>query len=66
MKDKWKSCYGCKHLDSCMDGAGGGLYKCRQRPGVVVGEWGHWLGTEEPCHPAEWGCWESQEGVNEM
>lgn len=43
------SCYGCKYLTSIPDGAGGGLYTCRKRPGLVLGEWGHW--TDESDEP---------------
>jgi hypothetical protein len=55
-----KSCDGCIYLGSLPDAAGGGLYKCRKRPGLVVGEWGHWAVPEydEPTHPAEWDCYE--------
>jgi hypothetical protein len=42
-------CYGCKHLFSSPDGAGGGLYLCNKYPGVVLGEWGHWTSeVDEP------------------
>lgn len=58
-----QSCKGCKHLDSIPDAAGGGLYKCMKRPGLVVGEWGHWTNPEydEPTHSADWGCYEKIE-----
>jgi hypothetical protein len=50
VKEK-KYCYGCKHLDSWPDAAGGGTYHCALRPGLVVGEWGHW--TDESDKPKE-------------
>ena len=36
-------CYGCQHLTGDYDGAGGLLYKCKLRPGLVVGEIAHWI-----------------------
>lgn len=58
-----KSCEGCIHLGSISDAAGGGLYKCRKHPGLVVGEWGHWANPEydDPTHPEEWDCYEKAE-----
>jgi phage N-6-adenine-methyltransferase len=35
------TCYGCKHLTSTADGAGGSTYKCDRLPRLVVGEYGH-------------------------
>lgn len=58
-----KSCKGCKHLDSIPDAAGGGEYKCKKRPGLVLGEWGHWADPkyDDPIHPAKWNCYEKHE-----
>ena len=44
-----KYCYGCRHLLTFPDAAGGGTYGCRKRPGLVIGEWGHW--TDERDKP---------------
>ena len=59
--NKLKSCYGCKHLTSYADGAGGGSYKCDKTPGLAVGEWGHWTDeTDEPTHDTSQKCYEER------
>jgi len=37
-----EECFGCEYLDSECDAAGGGIYKCRKHPGIIVGEFGYW------------------------
>ena len=60
-----KHCYGCKHLITEVDAAGGGVYKCSKFPYVVVGEWGHW--TDERDEPREINdCWEGSENREMM
>ncbi len=39
-------CYGCKHLYSSMCAAGGETFYCREKPGVVLGEWANWIELE--------------------
>jgi|GEM_PF-5966303 len=41
-------CLTCPKLIQQADGAGGGTYKCADRPGIVLGEWGHWVDDGEP------------------
>lgn len=47
-----KSCLGCKDLIAKSDGAGGGIYHCKNHGGLVIGEWGHW--TDDSDEPGYW------------
>lgn len=53
------SCRTCRHFAGIPDGAGGGTYYCRKFPGLVLGEWGHWIGNDEP-NIANEDCWEGE------
>ncbi len=46
-KESDKHCYGCKHLNSSMDGAGGITYGCNLCSGLVIGEDAHWSRDED-------------------
>lgn len=50
-------CYGCKHLNSEWDGAGGTTFKCGRVPGLVVGYVGA-FDNDEP-HEAN-NCYETR------
>lgn len=41
-------CHDCPKLIQAADAAGGGTYKCKDYPGIVLGEWGHWTDKDEP------------------
>ena len=38
-----KDCITCPKLIAEDDGAGGGTYQCADHPGIILGEWGHWV-----------------------
>ncbi len=42
------NCYDCINLIPIPDGAGGGIYKCKNSRGLVLGEWGHWMERIDP------------------
>lgn len=60
-KMKAKHCYGCKHLYSTCDSAGGGLYHCKQSsPGLIIGEYGHWTDESDKPKPLHDDCWDGE------
>ena len=50
------NCYGCIHLYSQSDAAGGGTYHCALHR-LVIGEWGHWMKVSDRPKEID-GCWE--------
>ena len=55
--DERRECFGCVHLRSQADGAGGGLYLCAMVPGLVRGAWGHWTDDTDVPREVRAGCW---------
>lgn len=55
-----KTCYGCKHLRSISDAAGGGIWTCAMSPGLVLAEWGHWVKDVEDPEPFRDDCYEKE------
>ena len=51
------TCFGCIKLNSRPDAAGGGLYFCRDYPGLVLGEWGHWMSRPDEPKPLSENCY---------
>ncbi len=54
-------CYGCCHLQSYADGAGGGIFKCDNTAGLVIGEYGHWTDDSDTPRPYDDDCYETAE-----
>jgi len=48
-----RTCHGCPYLLTESDIAGGGVYKCAQYYGLILGEWGHWTDERDAPRPLE-------------